>query len=287
MPDCRVPALLLLPLVLSACGGGGSASDGEQPLANVLACSLRNCTESTTLNTDEISMRFTAAQKTGENTLTVSGFVSKSANQFTTVLLQPNEKLSATVDGGPETPLRNVDGQRLDYEVTLPATSAMPVVQLIFTRDGVQHISSVAMPMAFRVIEPVGTPLLARSAGSLNVQLSPMTTSPSLTNSTMQGRCTRKDGSSFDVKPGTPFTTQAGSTSGFFRIDTVPFDKTLNDLGLAVNNNAVGTSLVSRCDLTLTWSAAAFGTSPSTLSKYSSFTASRQTSNAIVYDSWL
>lgn len=288
LPNCRVPAFLLLPVALAACGGGGSAAnDVADSMSNALECTVRNCTEPSTLRADEISMRFTATQKAGDSNLTVSGFVSKSANVTTTVLLQPNESLSASVDGGRETPLRNPDGQRLDYEVSLPASSPQPEVWLIFKRDGVQHISGVVMPPAFSVVEPTGTPLLTRSAGNLTVKLAPAPTAQNSISASMQGSCTRKDGSTFEVKPHSSLTMQASPTAGYFRIDTVPLDKALNDAGLAANKFAIGTSLVSRCNLTLTWSAEVSGTSPKTLNHYSTFTASRQASNSIVYDSWL
>lgn len=282
-PGCR-PLSLLLPALLTACGGG-PANDVADSMAHALTCTVRNCTESTALRTDELSMRFSATQTSGDGSLTVSGFVGKSANLTTTVLLQPGETLSASVDGGPETLLRNIDGQRLDYEASLPAGSAQPAVQLVLTRDGMRHVSSVVMPAAFNVAAPTGTPTLARSAGSLAVTLAPAPTRP--VGATMQGRCTRKDGSGFDVKPHSGVTVQPGPAAGDFRIDTLALDKSLNDLGLADNNNAIGTSLVSRCQLTLTWAAGATGTAPVTLNKYSSFTASREASHAIVYDAWL
>lgn len=284
-PDCRPLALLLLPAWLTACGGSPPVNDVANAMANALVCTLRNCTESTTLRTDELSLRFSATQRSGEGNLTVSGFVGKSANVTTTVLLQPSETLSASVDGGPETPLRNIDGQRLDYEASLPAGSAQPVVQLVLTRDGMRNVSSVVMPVAFNVAAPTGTPTLARSAGSLAVTLAPAPSNP--VGATMQGNCTRKDGSSFDVRARSSLTVQPGPAAGDFRIDTLPLDKSLNDIGLAANNNAVGTSLVSRCQLTLTWAASATGTAAATLNKYSSFTASREASHSIAYDAWL
>jgi len=142
-PDCRPLTLLLLPTLLTACGGS-PGNDAANAMASAMTCAVRNCTESATLHTDELSLRFSATQKSGDGNLTVSGFVGKSANLTTTVLLQPGETLSASVDGGPETPLRNIDGQRLDYEVSLPAGSAQPVVQLVLTRDGMRHVETAA-----------------------------------------------------------------------------------------------------------------------------------------------
>lgn len=281
---CRLPALLLLPVVLAACGGGGPANDVADELSHAMTCTVRNCTESTTLRTDEISMRFTATQNAGESSLKVSGFVSKSANLTTTVLLAPNESLSASVDGGPETPLRNIDAQRLDYELSLPASSAKPEIWLIFKRNGVRHISGVVMPPAFTITQPVGTPTLARSAGTLIVTLAP-TPSQGSVGASIQGRCSRKDGSSFDVKR-RPLRVR-GAGTGSFAVDTLPLDQDLNLASQGENNNLPGTSLVSRCDLTVTWEASAVGTSPATLNKYSSFTGSRQAAHVIVYDAWL
>lgn len=281
LPRCT-PALLSLAL-LSACGGG-PGNDAGQAIGQAVVCTLRNCTESTALRTDEISMRFTAAQGNGESAVRVSGFVGKSANLTTTVLLQPGETVSASVDGGSETMLANPDGQRLDYETSLPAGSSTPQVQLVFTRDGARHVSKVVMPPAFTVAEPAGKPLLMRSAGSLTVKLAPAPTAA--VNASMDGRCSRKDGSSFDVKRSSVSLTSL-PTAGSFRVDTLPLDQALNSASIGANNNLPTTSLVSRCELTLTWSATTPGTAPTTLNKYSSFSASREAAHQITYDAWL
>lgn len=276
----------LLPVALASCGGGGGPlSDVGDSMSQALSCTFRNCTESSTLRTDEISMRFTAEQAAGENRVKVSGFVSKSANLFTTVLLQPGEKLSASVDGGTETTLGNPDGKRLDYEVSLSNSAAEPQVQLVFTRDGVRHVSRAVLPPPFVVAEPTGTPLLARSATSLTVKLSPAPTANAPAAS-MQGRCTRKDGSSFDLQR-RELGTRAGKPAGTFYIDTVTLDQELNAASQGANNNLPGTSLVSRCELTLTWTTSNAGTAPATLNAYSTFSASRTANHAIVYDAWL
>lgn len=60
-PSCRVTALGLMPLALlgalAGCGGVGSdvGSDIGQAVGDGVVCGVRNCTESSTLNLDEIS----------------------------------------------------------------------------------------------------------------------------------------------------------------------------------------------------------------------------------------
>lgn len=289
----KFPTLRVLPLLLSAalasCGGGGSGGpfgDVADSMSQALSCTVRNCTESSTLRTDEISMRFTAEQNAGESQVKVSGFVSKSANVFTTVLLQPAEKLSASIGGGAEMALRNPDGQRLDYEVSLPNSADEPQVLLAFTRDGVRHVSSAVMPPPFVVAEPAGTPLLARSAGSLTVKLSPAPKASGSLGADISGRCSRKDGSSFDVQR-RGLGARTGKPGGVFSIDTLALDLDLNAASQGANNNLPGTSLVARCELAVTWTASNFGTAPATLNSHSSFSASRTAGHAIVYDAWL
>ncbi|MBD4699618.1 hypothetical protein GUG30_11075, partial [Xanthomonas citri pv. citri] len=75
-------------------------------------------------------------------------------------------------------------------------------------------------------------------------------------SATLQGRCSRKDGSSFDVKNRPVSNRAAGRVKpGGFYIDTLPLDQGLNAASQGANNNLPDTSLVSRCDLTVTWQA--------------------------------
>lgn len=278
---------LLLPVVVASCGGGsGPLGDVDDSMSEALNCTFRNCTESTTLRTDEISLRFTAEQGASDSQVKVSGFVSKSANLLTTVLLQPAETLSASVDGGAETALHNPDGKRLDHEASLPASTAEPRVSLVFTREGVRHVSSAVLPPRFAVAAPTGTPLLARSAGSLTVKLAPAPQGVSALGASIHGRCSRKDGSHFDVRRRN-VVTRANREAGIHFIDTLTLDADLNAVSQGANNNVPSTSLVSRCELHVIWTASNAGTPPSTLNRHSIFSASRTAGHAIVYDAWL
>ena len=176
--SCRVTALALGPLavlgLLAGCGGVASdiGNDIGEAVADGFVCGLRNCTESSALNLDEISPRFTATQAAGDATVQVSGSLGKSANLLTTVLMAPTERLSASVDGSPEVALANPDGKRYDYTARLPATSAQPVVQVVFTRAGVRHVSQVTLPPAFTVLQPASGAVLTRGGAALPVRLS-------------------------------------------------------------------------------------------------------------------
>ena len=111
---------------LASCGGvARDIAEGavSEPL-DAMLCGLQNCTESSTLRVDEISPRFSATQTDGEQAVVIDGSLGKSANLFTTVLMAPNESLSASVDGGPEVALSNPDGKRWRYTARLAATSA-------------------------------------------------------------------------------------------------------------------------------------------------------------------
>ena len=160
-PNCRVPASLTLSLIaLAGCGGGGD--DGGEPFADAFNCALRNCTESSTLNVDEISPRFTARQTEANRVITVDGFLGKSANATTTVLMAPNESVMAGADGETEMRMNNPDGKRLDYTAAVNSSAAQPVVRVVFTRAGVRHVSEVTMPAAFSVLQPSGNATLRR-----------------------------------------------------------------------------------------------------------------------------
>lgn len=151
---CRVTALMTL-TTLAGCGGvANGVADTAGALADGVVCALRNCTESSTLNVDEISPRFGAAQAAGDNRVVVEGFLGKSANLLTTVLMAPDERLAVSVDGGPEVVMSNPDGKRQGYTASLAAASAQPVVQLVFIRAGVRQSARSRCPRASRCCSP-------------------------------------------------------------------------------------------------------------------------------------
>ena len=82
-----MPALaFLVPVVLGGCGGVASiGEDIGNAIGDGVICGLRNCTESSKLNLDEISPRFTATQAAGDNAVVITGSLGKSANLLTTV----------------------------------------------------------------------------------------------------------------------------------------------------------------------------------------------------------
>lgn len=270
----RPQALLLLSLLA---GCGGVANDVGQPLSDALSCSVRNCTESSTLNVDEISPRFTATQNNDERTLLVEGSLGKSANVFTTVLPASNERLSASVDGGGEVAMSNPDGKRLDYSASLAAASAQPVVRVIFTRAGVSHVSEVTMPAGFVLLQPAGSATLSRASADLAVRFSAMASTTAVAN----GNCTRTDGSSFSVQnetlPATP-------ESGGYSLKGAAIDDALNLSSRSHNNNLTTTPLVSRCQLTVAWRRTAWGRIAPTLNSHGALGGYRQATHGLSYD---
>ena len=285
LTNCRVPALLLFPALLAACGGGGTGGTPE-PLSDAVVCGLRNCTESATLRTDEISTRFVVKPAADQASVKIQGFLGKSANLTTTVLMAPGERLSASVDGGAETPLSNPDGKRMDYTATLPASSVQPRVTLVFLRDGIRHVNEVVLPPPFSVVQPTGTPTVARSAGNLLVRLGPDSAGANASPGA-DGRCSRSDGSGFDVKDMLLSARNEPGTVGAYRISTLDLDLALNSASQGANNNNPNTPLVTRCDLTLTWLTASSGKTAATLNQYSVFSGNREATHTIVYDARL
>ncbi|MBI3346746.1 MAG: hypothetical protein HY020_05980 [Burkholderiales bacterium] len=281
--NCRVPALLMPIALLASCGGGGSTG---ADLADAYVCGLRNCTESSTLQTDELSTRFDAEQSEGQAAVTVNAYLGKSANVFTAVMLAPGEQLRASVEGGAETAMANTGMKRIDYEANLPTTAARPRVTVVFVRDGVRHVNEVMLPVAFRVVQPVGTPTLARTAGSLAVTLGPDVAGTPV-GASASGRCSRTDGSVFDAKAIPLNPRQDSGVVGGFRVDTLPLDQSLNSASQSANNSNPATPLVARCELTVTWSTSATGSTASTLNRHSIYNGYRKAGHAIVYDARL
>lgn len=283
-PSLITRALALLPLaLLSSCGG--VANDIANDFADAFGCALRNCTESATLNVDEISPRFAAAQSAGDNRVVVEGFLGKSANLLTTVLMAPGERLSVSVDGGTEVTMSNPDGKRQDYTVSVPAGSAQPVVQLVFTRSGVRHVSQVTLPAGFTVLQPTGSPLLTRSGAALPVRLSLASVGDA--TAAAKGSCSRSDGSSFVVKDAGLGARSDGSVAGGYRLEPAQVDTGLNHASVSANNNDPKTPAVSRCELTVTWVQSARGSIAPTMNAHGSFFGERRASHPLVYDARL
>lgn len=283
----KTPTHLGLALVvlasLSACGGGGGG-DVAGALVNGLNCGLRNCTESSTLRTDEISLRFIAEQTDSQPTVTVSGFLGKSANVLTTVLISNNERLDAAADGSADTRMLNPDGQRLDYTASFPVRSAQPRARVAFVRDGVSHAAEVVLPPSFAVAAPVGTPTLARSSGNVLVTLAPAVSASGLAAT---GTCSRKNGTTFDLKDESLNARNEPGVAGAYRVDTLDVDAKMNAVSQRLNNSDPNTAIVTRCNLRLTWSVSASGTVATTLNTHSSFVGYRRASHSLVYDATL
>ncbi|MEO6280795.1 hypothetical protein [Roseateles sp.] len=277
-PSHRRPAALVLFALLAGCGG--ATNDVADPVVDGFICAFRNCTESSTLNVDEISPRFTATQNDSDRTILVEGGLGKSANVFTAVLPAPGERLSASVDGGTEVTMGNPDGKRLDYSAGLTSASAQPVVRVVFTRAGVPNISEVTMPAGFTVLQPAAGVALARTAGDVDVRLS----STALTTSMADGTCSRTDGSSFPVKNEILPATIQSSVVGGYRLNGAALDDALNLASRSHNNNIVTTPLVSRCQLTVAWRRTAWGTVAPAMNAHGAIGGYRQALQALTYD---
>ncbi len=284
-PRRCLPPLLAL-LTLTGCGGassigaeiGGAIGDG-------VVCGLRNCTESATLNVDEISPHFTATQAAGDDAVVVTGDLGKSANVLTTVLMAPDERLSASVDGGTEVTLANPDGKRYSYTARLAAAGAQPVVRVVFTRGGTRHVSQVTLPAGFTVLQPTGSPLLTRSGAALPVRLSQATVGTA--SASASGNCSRSDGSSFELKGASLGARTEASVAGGYRLEPAAVDDGLNAASRSANNNDARTPAVTRCELVVTWTAKATGSVAPTMNSHGSLDGLRTAAHPLSYDARL
>lgn len=253
-PRHCLPPLLGL-LTLAGCGGVSSPTpDIGGAIADGLICGLRNCTESATLNVDEISPRFTAMQAAGDSTLVVEGDLGKSANVLTTVLIAPDERLSASVDGGTEVTLASPDGKRLNYTARIAAAGEQSVVRVVFTRGGTRHVSQATVGAA---------------------------------SASASGNCSRSDGSSFELKGASLGARTETSVAGGYRLEPAAVDDSLNAASRNANNNDARTPAVTRCDLVVTWTAKATGSIAPTMNGHGSLTGLRTASHPLSYDARL
>ncbi|MFG6460535.1 hypothetical protein ACG04Q_03060 [Roseateles sp. DXS20W] len=283
-PRHGLPPLLAL-LTLAGCGGSSPTPDIGGAIGDALICGLRNCTESATLNVDEISPRFTAMQAAGDGHIVVEGDLGKSANVLTTVLIAPDERLSASVDGGTEVTLASPDGKRLNYAARIAAAGEQPVVRVVFTRGGTRHVSQVTLPAGFTVLQPTGSPLLTRSGAALPVRLSQATVGAA--SASASGNCSRSDGSSFELKGTSLGARTETSVAGGYRLEPAAVDDSLNAASRNANNNDARTPAVTRCDLVVTWTAKATGSVAPTMNGHGSLTGLRTASHPLSYDARL
>ncbi len=276
--NCRVPASLGLALfTLAGCGG---VSDAELP--DSFNCTLRNCTESSTLGVDEISPRFTATQVDANHLIFVEGFLGKSANATTTVLLASNESLMASANGETETRLNDINGRRLDYSLYLNSTADQPVVRIVFTRAGVRHVSEVTLPGAFTVLQPTGVPILRRTGSALPVRLSLATIGGA--SATATGGCSRTDNSTFPFKDLTLGAVTEPGVAGGYRLEPATLDTVMNNASRAANNDAANTPAVAECQLTVAWIRTAHGTIAPTMNGHGTLTGLREATHPLNYD---
>lgn len=271
---------LLASMTLLGLHGCGGVADIPGLMVDALVCGLRNCTESSTLQVQDISPRFTAKILADGGLVFIDGSLGKSANLTTTVLMAPNESLSASVDNGIETPLSNPDGQRLDYTASLRFSSPQPVVRLVFVRAGTRHVSEVTMPPLFSVIQPAGTATLTKTGGPMQVRLSlaAIRNLVLITN----GSCTRTDGSTFSITNGGLRPRADTNIGGVYYLDPTSVDTSLNDASSTAGDH--NTAKVSLCNLTLTWSVTFKGTIAPTMNQHGYLDGVRETSQSLVYD---
>ncbi|NCT83179.1 MAG: hypothetical protein GXC94_08560 [Comamonadaceae bacterium] len=280
---CRVTALLPLAL-LAGCGGVGR-DIGEafgEAVGEGLSCGILNCTESATLNVDEISPRITATQVDASRTVAIEASLGKSANLLTTVLIAPNERLTAGVDGGAEVAMDNPDGRRYGFSASLASSSAQPVVRVVFTRAGMRHVSEVTLPAAFSVLQPTGQPGMTRGGAALPVRLSLASSGDA--GASASGTCSRTDGSSFAVKGAGLNAVAETGVAGGYRLEPAAVDTALNAASRSANNGNVGTPAVAQCQLTVAWTRSSRGSVAATMNGHGSITGLRQASHPLAYD---
>ncbi|MDR7269840.1 hypothetical protein J2X20_002469 [Pelomonas saccharophila] len=279
-PNCRVPASLGCAVL--ALAGCGAPSDDTEPLDDAFNCTVRNCTESSTLRVDEISPRFTATQIDANRAIFLEGFLGKSANATTTVLLAGNESLMASTDAEPEVRMNNPDGKRLDYSLYINASAAQPLVRVVFTRAGVRHVSEVMLPAAFTILQPTGAPTLRRSGSALAVRLNLATSGDASAAAT--GGCTRADNSSFPFKDlALAAVTEAGVAGGY-RLEPATVDTAMNNASRAANKDAADTPAVRECQFTVAWIRTAYGTIAPTMNGHGTLRGQREATHPLNYD---
>lgn len=280
-PRCRVTALLSLTLMATA-GCGGVGRDIGEAFGEAIGCGILNCTESSTLNVDEISPRVTASQTDTSRTVVVEASLGKSANLLTTVLLAPNERLTASVDGGGEVAMGNPDGRRYSFSASLDSGSAQPVVRVVFTRAGVRHVNEVTLPAAFSVLQPTGQPSMTRGGAALPVRLSLASSGDA--GASASGSCSRADGSSFTVKGVGLNATAETSVAGGYRLEPAAVDAALNEASRSANNGNINTPAVSQCQLTVAWTRTSRGSVAPTMNGHGTINGLRQATHALAYD---
>jgi hypothetical protein len=279
----KIVALGVSLFMLPGCNVGDAAGEAiAHSIIEGFECGIRHCTESNTLSSGDISLRFVVTQN--GDVVHVEGGLMKRANLFVTVQPSSGDSLSASI-GNQTVQLVDISGgNRFTYAGNLRDSELQPTVALIYQHDGVVYNSTVTFVPRISMLAPSG-PLTVNLAGSgFAVQLSML--DPTKLSASIAGNCARVDGTSANMANAqVPYQYVGVVTGGTaYHINPTDLDTALNTVSRQPSSSGTDLSLVQTCDLHISWAESESGQTSTGLANDSSFVAQTSVTNEIFYN---
>jgi hypothetical protein len=234
--------------VLHACGGG-TAED----VAEAIGCTFANCKDSPDVSVADLSASYEVIQDGSH--ITANSILGYRYNLVTLVRLRGGDSLTANT-GALSKPMLPIDSLLASFTTSFDGQAAASTVSVDFRRGTQVERSTVTLPRAFVLLNPLGPVTLPLSAGQLLVDVSAAPDEPLTVKSS--GTCWRADGTTKTVS--NPVYGQFVSANGSgsrYRVDTPTLDAAVN-LPAPMPGETV--QKVTRCDLILEWRRTVEGT---------------------------
>jgi hypothetical protein len=260
---------LLVASLLQACGGDAGASD----VAAAMACAFANCKDSPDVSVSDISASYEVVQE--GTRVTAKSALGYRYNLVTAVRLRGADSLVASV-GAQSRSMTATDPTFGFFAASFDAQPATPTVSVDFIRGAQVERSTVTLPKAFVLLNPLGPATLPLSAGQLLVDVSAPPDEPVTVYAS--GNCSRLDGTSAAYTGGLGISVQLVGALGSgsrYRVGAPAFDAAVNTAGAAK---------VTHCDLTVKWQRVIEGSSAAGLHPHSRIVGITQQSMTLHYD---
>lgn len=263
----RLAGALFMAGLLHGCGGGGSDA------AEAMACAFANCKDSPDVSVSDISASYEVVQDGAR--VTATSALGYRYNLATVVRLRGSDSLVAGT-GAQSRQMVATEPTLGSFAASFDAQPATPTVSVDFIRGAQLERSTVTLPKAFVLLNPLGHVTLPLSAGQLLVDVSAPPDEPVTVYAS--GNCSRSDGTSVSygssLGGSVQFVGAVGSGSRY-RLDAAAFDFAINIAGAAK---------VTQCDLTLKWQRVIEGSSAAGLHPHSRIVGITQQLMTLHYD---
>jgi hypothetical protein len=224
-----------------------------EDVAEAIACTYANCKDSPDVSVADLSASYEVIQDGSH--ITATSIMGYRYNLVTLVRLRGGDSLAAST-GAQSRQMLPTNSLLASFATSFDGQPAGSTVSVDFRRGTQVERSTVTLPRAFVLLDPLGPVTLRLSAGQLLVDVSATPDEPLTVNSS--GTCWLADGTTKTVGNVVygRFVSAVGSGSRY-RVDTPALDASVN-LPAPMPGETV--QKVTRCDLNLEWRRTVDGT---------------------------